>query len=300
MNYKDMNIDMTAKWLCIYHGDCADGFTAAWVVRNAFPEGNVEFIEGTYSKGQVPDFTDKNVLVVDYSYLKVDAERYAELANRFIIIDHHATAVNDLVDVSEKVELVLDLERSGAMLAWDFFNPGVEAPSLVKHVQDRDLNRYVLPNTLPITYYIFSYEYTFENWDSIDYSLNNPGLFYDLLVEGEAIYRKFSKDANELTADGLHTITLSGIDIPAVNLPYIFSTMVAGRLSKTSPVSAAATWQIANGKLNISLRSDSDRDDCIDVAKLAESYGGGGHINSSGFRLELSDPRAIEIMNSIR
>ncbi|RAV76582.1 phosphohydrolase, partial [Aerococcus loyolae] len=33
--------------LCIYHGNCADGFTAAWAVHEALGEG-CEFVAGVY------------------------------------------------------------------------------------------------------------------------------------------------------------------------------------------------------------------------------------------------------------
>ena len=38
--------------LCIYHGGCADGFAAAWVVRKAFL-GDVEFHAGHEQVGQL-------------------------------------------------------------------------------------------------------------------------------------------------------------------------------------------------------------------------------------------------------
>ena len=36
--------------LCIYHGGCDDGFAAAWCVRKALGDGNVEFYPGVYQK----------------------------------------------------------------------------------------------------------------------------------------------------------------------------------------------------------------------------------------------------------
>ena len=37
---------MNTNYMCIYHGNCADGFTAAWVVRKALGEERVEFVPG--------------------------------------------------------------------------------------------------------------------------------------------------------------------------------------------------------------------------------------------------------------
>ena len=51
--------------LCIYHHNCADGFTAAWVVKKAF--GNVDFHPGKYNEPP-PDVTGRDVIIVDFSY----------------------------------------------------------------------------------------------------------------------------------------------------------------------------------------------------------------------------------------
>ena len=50
--------------ICIYHGNCADGFGAAWVVRKALG-ADIEFHAATYGQ-PVPDVTGKNVVIVDF------------------------------------------------------------------------------------------------------------------------------------------------------------------------------------------------------------------------------------------
>lgn len=54
------------KPLCIYHGKCADGFTAAWAVYKAFGE-NVDFFEGVHGQ-EPPDVSGRDVILVDFSY----------------------------------------------------------------------------------------------------------------------------------------------------------------------------------------------------------------------------------------
>lgn len=50
--------------ICIYHGGCADGFTAAWAVWKRWPD--VEFVAGIHGDPP-PDVTGKHVLIVDFS-----------------------------------------------------------------------------------------------------------------------------------------------------------------------------------------------------------------------------------------
>ena len=55
------------KPLCIYHGNCADGFGAAWAVRQYFGDGNVEFHAGLHGEAP-PDTTGRDVVIVDFCY----------------------------------------------------------------------------------------------------------------------------------------------------------------------------------------------------------------------------------------
>lgn len=52
--------------LCIYHGNCADGFTSAWIVRKALG-GKVDFHPGVYQEPP-PDVAGRDVFIVDFSY----------------------------------------------------------------------------------------------------------------------------------------------------------------------------------------------------------------------------------------
>ena len=54
------------KILCIYHGNCADGFGAAWAVRKRFGD-EVEFHAGVYQT-EPPDVSGRDVVMVDFSY----------------------------------------------------------------------------------------------------------------------------------------------------------------------------------------------------------------------------------------
>jgi len=56
------------KKLCIYHGNCLDGFGAAWSVRHALGD-HVEFHKGIHQQPP-PDVSGRDVVLVDFSYKK--------------------------------------------------------------------------------------------------------------------------------------------------------------------------------------------------------------------------------------
>lgn len=258
--------------LCIYHGNCADGFGAAWAVKQAIPEA--EFVAGVYQKAP-PDVTGKNVLMVDFSYKRPVLLDMASKANSILILDHHKSAAEDLVDLPANVTAVFDMERSGAMMAWQHFFPDLPPPKLIEHIQDRDLWRFNLPGTREVQANVFSYPYDFSVWDRLmasDVEL--------LRSEGEAIERKHHKDIAELVKVTKRRMVIGGFDVPVANLPYTLSSDAGHLMAKYEPFSACY-WDTPDGRV-FSLRSN---DAGQDVSVIAKGYGGGGHRNAAGFQV---------------
>ena len=90
--------------LCIYHGNCADGFGAAWVVRKAL--GETEFHPGKYQEPP-PDVTGKDVVMVDFSYKRPVLLEMAAKANSILILDHHVSAMNDIGPLPKSAAVIL-------------------------------------------------------------------------------------------------------------------------------------------------------------------------------------------------
>lgn len=280
------------KKLCIYHGNCADGFTSAWVLRNALGEENVDFYAGVYQEDP-PDCTGREVFIVDFSYKRPVMDKIIEQASNVTILDHHKSAAEDLKGIFDpvdcpdrKVEGIFDMNHSGAMLAWLWFNDaGTENPPwIVRQVEDRDLWRFELFGTREIQANIFSYEYTFENWDKISTQLEDEQGIESFMSEGRAIERKHHKDVAELVAVCKRRMLIGDHDVPVASLPYTL-TSDAGHLMAQDEPFAACYWDTPEGRV-FSLRSTEDG---IDVSAIASMYGGGGHKNASGFRVAYSD-----------
>lgn len=258
--------------LCIYHGNCADGFTSAWVVRKALGD-DVQFHAGIY-QNPPPDVEGKDVLLVDFSYKRTVLEQIRERAASVIILDHHKTAEADLKDLPGVVS-VFDMNRSGARITWDWFFPNTEPPKLLLHVEDRDLWRFALRKTREIQASVFAYPYEFKVWDFL-----MGADMEQLAVEGEAIERKHFKDIRELVSVVTRRMIIGGHEVPIANLPYTLTSDAGHLLAKGNPF-AGCYWDTPEGRV-FSLRST---DEGMDVSEIAKQYGGGGHRNASGFRV---------------
>lgn len=236
-----------------------------------------------------PDVTGKNVLMLDFSYKRPILEQMIERAGpKFLVLDHHVSAQQDLEGldgIRKGVEILFDINRSGAMMAWNWWRPHDDAPNLVRYVQDRDLWKFELPSSREIAATIFSYDYTFPNWDALAHALSDRGLFTRVVQEGYAILRKQDKDIRELLEVTTRQMIIGGHAVPVANLPYTLASDAAHELCKQErwgglPVFAACYFDRGDGQRVFSLRSNND----FDVSQVAASYGGGGHKKAAGFQ----------------
>lgn len=275
--------------LCIYHGACADGFGAAWVVRKYF-NGEVDFFPGFYGK-EPPDVSGREVIMVDFSYKRPVLEKMAESAQMILILDHHKTAAEDLAGyrspiwgaqaMSEGIWALFDMDRSGAGLAWDFFFPNNPRPKLIDHVEDRDLWRFNLPGSAELHVAVMSYAPDFAQWDG--WCASDGFGMEGLLPEGIAIERKLKQDVAHLLGAATRPMVIGGVEVPVANLPYMMASEGAGAMAETAPF--AATYYDGKDARHFSLRSRGAEG--MDVSEIAKKYGGGGHRNAAGFQMPI-------------
>jgi nanoRNase/pAp phosphatase (c-di-AMP/oligoRNAs hydrolase) len=258
--------------IVIYHGNCYDGFTSAWVARKHSPDAT--FIPAQYGDTP-PDVAGKRVLIVDFSYPRAQLLELHEVATYLFVLDHHKTAQADLEGLSF---CVFDMERSGASLAWDTLFPREMRPPLVSMIEDRDLWRFDIPDSKAYHAALTSVPMTFENWDAV---ARLPVL--DVVRNGQAILSFTLLVAGKFAARA-RAVMLSDVEVWAVNVPVEFVSETAEVLKDREPHRPILgfSWDGERGNWYCSLRS---RDDGPDVSAIAKRFGGGGHMHAAGFRL---------------
>ena len=269
--------------LVIYHGNCADGFGAAWCFWHEYGS-NADYYPGVYSKAP-PDVSGRDVYLVDFSYKRDVMKVIIEEANKVVLIDHHKSAIEDLEGLPG-LERFCDTNHSGAILAWNYLFPNTPRPLLLGHIEDRDLWKFKLKNTREISAALFSHPYSFELWDNLMFGGQKELL--SLTIAGAAIERKHHKDIDELLDVCKRLMVIGGYTVPVASLPYTLSSDAAGKMA-IGEVFAACYWDTRDNR-TFSLRSQPDG---IDVSKIAAEYGGGGHKNAAGFSVPRDHPLAV-------
>lgn len=291
--------------LCIYHGNCDDGFGAAWAIWRRW--GNeVAYYPGVYGK-PLPDATGKHVLFVDFSAKRPEIDAMAQSAKSIVIIDHHKTAEADLEpfkiglcgdakflpenlegmfrDMAEldrpPILAWFDMSQSGAVMAWDFAH-GIERndppPTFLSLIQDRDLWTFHYGDrTKQFSAALRTYPMKFETWDKLAENADA------LVAEGEGILRAHNANIEKFMADA-YVDTINGHAVPIVNVPYHYASDTAHALLQKYPDApfAACWFRRGDGMIQYSLRSEDTRKD---VSEIAKSFGGGGHRNAAGYQL---------------
>jgi len=258
--------------LCIYHGECIDGFTAAWAVRHAHP--NAEFVPAGYGS-EPPDVAGKDVLIVDFSYPREVLIAMNESASSLRVLDHHKTAQAAL-DGLPFAEF--DMDRSGAGMAWDEIVGG-ERPWLVDYAEDRDLWRFVLAGSKRVNALIHTWPMaTFADWDRLAATSRD-----DADNMGAVALMKVERYVSDMLTNAYDGSLPGHGPVRVVNTPFHHCSDVVGALASAAADGVGlGWWRRSDGKYQFSLR----RRRRVDVSSIALMFGGGGHAGAAGFVLD--------------
>ena len=264
-------IDPHSVDLVIYHGNCTDGFGAAYAAWKLLGD-RAEYYSAKYGESP-PDVTGKNVVVLDFSYDNSTTKRLMKEAKSFLIIDHHKSAMVELHDVSCTR---FDMNHSGAMLSWKYFHPGKDAPRMIKFIEDRDLWKWEIPYSKEFAAAFDMVPFDFEEFDKY---LDDSAV--DSAQERGAYILAYSKTVISKIAKHASPRKMGGKDVLVVNSPHWMSEIGAA-LSPKCDFALIWFYDHDSRQVKVSLRAHHEDSD---VSEVAKRFGGGGHRKAAGFSL---------------
>lgn len=309
-----------------YHKGCVDGFTAAWVAHEFLPKA--ELYPVAYDEPfplNIETVAGKKVLYVDFCPTNELLKELVEACERVVILDHHVTAMNGIIDDclpfmasdTEGYDLALekahingkqalaafDMKRSGANLTWSFFAPQSNVPSLVRYTEDYDLWRWCKPGALPesaeINAFIQSHPFDWGVWGELMKQLESPTGFELAAVTGRGILQYEDKLVQSIVAqhrfESLNVPGIGLVPVCAVNSP-VLQSKVGNELAKLAKSGIGVVYNIKSGDLvEVSVRSISE----VDITPITTAFGGGGHKNAGGFRIGEGSSMATGVQASL-
>ena len=302
------------KAIVIYHANCLDGFGAAYCfhyLKEHIPY-DLEFYPANYGKEPpYKELAGKHVFIVDFSYKKNQMIGIALQAASLVVLDHHKTAKEELEGLEEAIReeeqiraaelgnngveeddcvacfIHFNMQRSGTGLTWEYLtasyppmNYVIKTPELLKHIEDRDLWKFELPNTKALMAALQSLPMTFESWDSVMRLESYDGM----IMLGQKLLDQHLHLVKMGIESTKRMMNIGGIYVPVANLHGVFASDAGNLMSAEyaeGSLFSATYYDTADGRI-FSLRSQQNG---TDVSAIAAKYGGGGHKNAAGFKV---------------
>ncbi len=261
--------------IILYHGDCLDGFSAAYAAWKKFGD-DARYIP-LERGGALPEgLDDRDLYFLDFTYERKDMDHFVRIARSVTVLDHHS-GVREVTEAMP--QFVFDNNRSGAVIAWNYFHPDVPVPSLLSHIQDDDIFTYALEDTRAIICYLSVQEFTFSSWDKMVALLENPDT-RETFLRTARIYAEYFELLAALAVEKAKLISFEGYECYfATAHPFKPMKSLVGNLlaKKKGPIALVVSAHPCG--FGVSIRGDGS----VDVSHIAQKYGGNGHKNSSGF-----------------
>lgn len=296
--------------LVIYHKDCTDGFGAAFAAWLKLGT-EAEYLPMAYNADTSPDkLADmckaREVYILDFSFPKLVMQHIIGAAARVVWLDHHKTAfemwcpkhAHELFTQSEVVihskpvscHIVLDNNKSGALLAWEYFHQDKPAPELIKRIDDRDRWVFEYYGSREAHAALSSYKpWTFEQWAgkgwaSPNYDEDNHSCG-ELIKEGAALLRAQDQAVRDMAKQAQACAVRCGVvEFPGLAVNANLHHSELGHELANESGTYGLIWYVGqDGRVRCSLRSNGG----YDVSEIAKYFGGGGHKNAAGFEISV-------------
>lgn len=301
----------------IYHGGCPDGTAAAWCLSLVLDNSKTYYHYGKFND-VIPDVKDKHVIFVDFTYPLEDTKKVLADARTVLVLDHHKSA-EPLTSIQDpKFTLVLDMDRSGAQLAWDYavehndfthpfvcakfsarpippvdnpVNPlqqSVSRPWFINDIADRDLWRWQIPGSKNTTRRMFSlncYEHINSFYALLHSSRDQFATEGSILnAEDDKTYNSLVRNAVEMVATDLNGRSWL---VKVVECDHGHASEVGNRLSSDGSCDFAVSvrYNFAKHEFWLSCRASSKSS--IDLTQVVKGFdpNSGGHPKAAGMTL---------------
>lgn len=260
---------------CFYHNDL-DGKCSGYLVKLKYPA--CEFRSINYNQDFPFDDIKENeeIFIVDYSLEPDEMEKLYNITENISWIDHHISTLRKYEDFPYEIAGIREVGKAGCHLTFEYlFDPweNQQLKMIVNLIEDWDIweFRYGKYTTyFHLAMLSYDNEPNDEIWDESFKNINR------LFKEGKTIKRYRKKDnlryirkhAFEINFKGYKCIVCNKKDSSDMfeNLKDYYDIMIP---------------YVYNGEEFIVSLYTVKED--IDLSKIAEEYGGGGHKQAAGF-----------------
>lgn len=271
--------------IVFYHKNCYDGFASAWVAWKKFKD-KAEYIALNYQTPikNIHTYYGKQVYFLDVFPGKKNLEEFKRKCCQITIIDHHLTIKRDIKKILHCLfDIKIDMKHSASVLAWKYFFSEKKIPKLLLFIEDMDLWKFKMPFTREILASINLVDYNFQKWSRLIKDIEDKNKRKKYIEAGKKIIDYQNKIVEQIIQKA-KKVKVGKWKVLAANSSILISEIGEALIKKLPPI--AIIWFDAGDERRISLRSNGK----VDVSKIAEKYGGGGHKCAASFAIKVKEP----------
>lgn len=288
------------KIYVLFHRD-SDGRFAGWCAQRHFNGGDykdpkypieVKTFGVQYDEPlpfNMDDLKDGDfVHIVDFSYSREILDQiYAKISSRLKVLDHHIKAAPALEGAPY---VTFDNTKSGALLAWEFYFPGMVPPKACLLVNDRDLWKWEFGEETEAFEAYLRTQGVNDNWDKWTELVFDDSAMEEAIAKGK-VYAEYERLAVQSFAKGSKNSQRITIDFEGKKYNFAFyegmgtlTSEVGAEFYKNHGVAGTLEHRIRGNKMVFSMRGAKG----TDVGAMASLMGGGGHVPAAGFSMPLA------------
>ncbi len=273
----------------IYHHNDEDGWASAAVILTKYPEAECTPCYHGEQYELVKEYDE--VFVVDFTFSNEEMNELKNNNKHFTWIDHHASAIEKIVDEFEGVRRE---GRAACALCWDYFYPNKKIPQAIEFIAGFDVWDFSKEGTKEFILFLQTkleknqepeiIKSMIENYTENDYN--------EALEKGKTLRIYQNKITQKQVLRG---VKQNFLGIPAMVYFANSNNSELGNeaLQKHKDIDIAVIidYIMIEGKqtYKYSLRSRNKDNKIegrknIDVSKIAMKFDGGGHPSASGFQ----------------
>lgn len=288
-------MDKEAITIVFYHANCVDGMTASAIVDYFYDENELQrprFIACRYGEPLNICCKGETVLTVDFSFnVETTTRLIEETEGRFLTIDHHETAKNNLDQIEDKYK-IFDMNNCGTVLTWKYLFPVRKIPEFLLYVDDYDLWRKDSSRKWKEMNFFINYLIA----DSENKIVTIKEILDESIKDKSAIKKFVKCGTNHLECissmvdrqiNGVHMGIAEDplednkqIVVAIANVTNLLNEISERIMELTPTIDLVLTYRVGlDGTFTYSARSSK-----YPANLFAEKFGGGGHKNASGFK----------------
>jgi len=278
-----LNISLANNYLAYwYHKNCPDGFACAWTAWKTF-KNKAEYIPLNYQASFDYDIKNKKVYFLDVCPNRKILENLKKNNCEIVIIDHHLSTKRNLDLASPGSFIIrLNMRRCAAVLTWKYFFPEKKIPKMLLYIEDIDLWKFKKRFSREMVAFINSIDFDFKKWNRLMKDIEDANKRKKYILTGKEIV-KHENEIIEQVVQKAKKVKMGKIKTLVVNSSVLISEIGDALVKQLPPM--AIIWFKTGDAKRVSLRSNGK----VDVSKIAEKYGGGGHKCAAGFAIKSKD-----------